>query len=718
MHAPASIPCLLPLVLFPFFFAFFAPAVPALPLYSEDSGFLVKYKYGIVAPDYRSFTVGERGGTDGNFGEGYTSFDHGRCVVSRTGNGNLGGECDLPNVRDFGAPYMVMKVLEEIQCSGVSQNTSNMSAVIALAGTIDCKPGGAYAAEFFPTAMSSLRAQGRGHIETSYRSTAYMGFSAKSGFVEYVGTANRGFLRFDLSDLNDSFFSASLNLFVEDLQTDFGLAEGKISLHSIDDYGFLDKDDYDFVSLAELSPDLLAGGSSGYLSFDVTQALLDARAAGQARLAFALQNSVEDFDGNSRFVLIGGYKSGNPPFLDLKPNSPPTVQVLQPNGAETLSDLAGRVPLRFRFSDPDRNQAFFADLYLSEAPGAQAELLAANVALDAGRCTDADQNPATPNECVFEWLVPPIQRKNAYLDVVVRDSLGAASSDSSDSPFMVDGLAPQNGRLKILKADDNCHVTSPVIDLSLEAEDISPLAVSFSCDNRQFSDPVAFAPVVNGFNLSGAAPGCNDSDGNKLVFARFTDALGHATDYPIVDTLYLDREAPQLSILAPSQGATLASSTVNVSFEATDTGGLKDISARLDTQPSLDLGLAQFHAFTGLSWGLHSVAVRATDIAGNYSEETVSFVVGETASVSAPPLVASSVRLEEPPRLPAPALSRPAEEAGVYIEAALVERLAQLGLKQIEAAVLLRVAQPPVGSAQVAQVVALGGAVADLPADG
>ena len=104
MRAPTPLSCLPPLVLSTFFFAFFAPAATSLPLYSEDSGFLVKYKYGIAASDYRSITVGERGGTDGNFGEGYTSFDHGRCIVTRTGNGNLGGEWNLPNVRASGAP--------------------------------------------------------------------------------------------------------------------------------------------------------------------------------------------------------------------------------------------------------------------------------------------------------------------------------------------------------------------------------------------------------------------------------------------------------------------------------------------------------------------------------------------------------------------------------------------------------------------------------------
>jgi len=622
--------------------ALFADLGSALTLSADDSGSLLKYRYGIAVLQSNPLVAGERGGSDGHIGEGFTDFDHGYCLLSRSGTGNLGGECELPNSRDLGATYMVVKVQGWATCTGV---VNRSSGYITLPGARSCN--GSYSMESIPTPLHQLKGIGRGNMNTegTTRATMNMEFRAKTGLVEYVGTANRAFIKFDLSRIRERFFSAQLNLFVAGAKTDFGSADGVIGVYAIDDFEALDEKDFDVQPLSEVTADFLGalGGeagavSTGYQSIDVTRAVFDALDAGKPSVSFLLKNSVEDFDGNSRFVLLGSHSSEYPPLLELKPNSSPVVQVSQPNGAEVLSDTTGQALLAFRFSDPDFNQRHTADVFLSEAPGQKGEPLVLGVSLDATHCMPEGPGPGGPRPagprpdglgqtCSLAWSVPAIQKKAVYLDVVVRDDAGAEALDSSDNPFTVDGLPPQNARLKIQKTGDTCFVSSPLIDLALEADDVSPMQVAFSCDNQAFSAPLDFTPLLTGFNLARDAPGCSDADGNKLVFARFTDSLGHATTDLIADTIYLDRDAPRLAISSPADGATLASSTVSLSFDAVDQAGIQSFAVKADDAPFVDVGLQTSHLFSGQSPGFHAYSVRAYDNAGNFSEKTVALVL-------------------------------------------------------------------------------------------
>ena len=380
--------------------ALFADLGSALTLSADDSGSLLKYRYGIAVLQSNPLVAGERGGSDGHIGEGFTDFDHGYCLLSRSGTGNLGGECELPNSRDLGATYMVVKVQGWATCTGV---VNRSSGYITLPGARSCN--GSYSMESIPTPLHQLKGIGRGNMNTegTTRATMNMEFRAKTGLVEYVGTANRAFIKFDLSRIRERFFSAQLNLFVAGAKTDFGSADGVIGVYAIDDFEALDEKDFDVQPLSEVTADFLGalGGeagavSTGYQSIDVTRAVFDALDAGKPSVSFLLKNSVEDFDGNSRFVLLGSHSSEYPPLLELKPNSSPVVQVSQPNGAEVLSDTTGQALLAFRFSDPDFNQRHTADVFLSEAPGQKGEPLVLGVSLDATHCMPEGPGPGGP----------------------------------------------------------------------------------------------------------------------------------------------------------------------------------------------------------------------------------------------------------------------------------------------------------------------------------
>ncbi len=108
---------------------------------------------------------------------------------------------------------------------------------------------------------------------------------------------------------------------------------------------------------------------------------------------------------------------------------------------------------------------------------------------------------------------------------------------------------------------------------------------------------------------------------------------------PVGGTPNPDTTPPTVTMTAPAQG-TFVGASVNVAATATDTVGVQSVQFLLDGSP---LGLPDTAAPFGVTWttagasaGLHTLAARATDAAGNQATSTgISVVIDRT-----PPSVA------------------------------------------------------------------------------
>jgi hypothetical protein len=113
-------------------------------------------------------------------------------------------------------------------------------------------------------------------------------------------------------------------------------------------------------------------------------------------------------------------------------------------------------------------------------------------------------------------------------------------------------------------------------------------------------------------------------------FSNFWYAV-HATyiaGEPPVDTT-----PPSISITSPSDGATVSSSDVTVTWSGSDAGsGIDYYEIRLNGGSWINKGTSTSHTFTGLADATHSVDVRAWDVAGNDATDSVSFTVDTTTS--------------------------------------------------------------------------------------
>jgi hypothetical protein len=88
-----------------------------------------------------------------------------------------------------------------------------------------------------------------------------------------------------------------------------------------------------------------------------------------------------------------------------------------------------------------------------------------------------------------------------------------------------------------------------------------------------------------------------------------------------------DTTPPTVSIAAPSEGETLTSSDISVTWTGSDNIGIDYYEARVVGGSWINKGTATSHTFTGLADGSHSVDVRAWDAAGNSGSDTVSFSI-------------------------------------------------------------------------------------------
>ncbi len=89
-----------------------------------------------------------------------------------------------------------------------------------------------------------------------------------------------------------------------------------------------------------------------------------------------------------------------------------------------------------------------------------------------------------------------------------------------------------------------------------------------------------------------------------------------------------DTTPPTISITYPTDGATVTSSSVTVTWTGSDSGsGISYYETRIDSGSWNNKGASTSHTYTGLANGAHTVDVRAWDMAGNSAIDSHTFSV-------------------------------------------------------------------------------------------
>ncbi|MEX0569184.1 MAG: Ig-like domain-containing protein, partial [Candidatus Njordarchaeota archaeon] len=122
----------------------------------------------------------------------------------------------------------------------------------------------------------------------------------------------------------------------------------------------------------------------------------------------------------------------------------------------------------------------------------------------------------------------------------------------------------------------------------------------------------------------------SNEEGLHWMYVRATDWAGN-TGEPAGVYVYLDLTAPNLTILSPQQGEFLDMDYVIAEWSGSDNYGIDHYEIRLDDGEWIDIGLGTSYTFSDLSEGLHTLYVRAYDIAGRITEKQVDFYVDITA---------------------------------------------------------------------------------------
>lgn len=125
-------------------------------------------------------------------------------------------------------------------------------------------------------------------------------------------------------------------------------------------------------------------------------------------------------------------------------------------------------------------------------------------------------------------------------------------------------------------------------------------------------------------------------DGHYEFYTIAVDNASNREAAPVNGTpdasMILDATPPVLTLNAPAQGALLRASYALVAWQATDaTSGLDHYETRLDDGAFVTNGVAGSRNVTGLSEGTHRMTIRAYDRAGNFAEDSVTFVVDTVA---------------------------------------------------------------------------------------
>ncbi len=136
--------------------------------------------------------------------------------------------------------------------------------------------------------------------------------------------------------------------------------------------------------------------------------------------------------------------------------------------------------------------------------------------------------------------------------------------------------------------------------------------------------PVVLPATASTHTFTGVA------DGAHTVTVVAFDVADNSQSTSVA--LTVDTTPPAVSISSPLSGAFVATSSVEVTWVASDaTSGVDRIEVSLDGGPPVDLpATVSTHTFTGVADGAHTVTVTAVDLPGNAQPASVAITVDAT----------------------------------------------------------------------------------------
>jgi len=140
--------------------------------------------------------------------------------------------------------------------------------------------------------------------------------------------------------------------------------------------------------------------------------------------------------------------------------------------------------------------------------------------------------------------------------------------------------------------------------------------LSLSLDNATAIDVTG----QTSYTLTGLA------DGAHQVLLTATDQAGNAQTATV--RFRVDTTPPTVTFSAPTEAASCSTSTVGVTWLATDAGSqVNTVRISMDGGAYQTVTPGGTQTYTGLADGQHTVTIRATDVAGNLRTASVSFTV-------------------------------------------------------------------------------------------
>ncbi len=175
------------------------------------------------------------------------------------------------------------------------------------------------------------------------------------------------------------------------------------------------------------------------------------------------------------------------------------------------------------------------------------------------------------------------------------------------------------------------------IDIAANAEKMESILTCGSSDfdlyGRLNTEPTTSTYDWRGYTYGGEEV-THNTPGAGRWYIMVRDYSGSGNYELTVTITYSgpDTTPPIISITSPSNGATVTTADVAVSWSGSDAdSGIDYYEVRIDSGSWINKGTGTSHTFTGLSDGSHTAEVRAVDKASNSNTDTVTFTVDTTA---------------------------------------------------------------------------------------
>jgi parallel beta-helix repeat protein len=213
--------------------------------------------------------------------------------------------------------------------------------------------------------------------------------------------------------------------------------------------------------------------------------------------------------------------------------------------------------------------------------------------------TGSSVNIATEGDHLIEYY----SVDNAGNQESIKDTHAKIDNTAPTSSISLSGLSGNAGWWR-----SNVTVTLTATDNS-GGSGVSSIAFSLDGGNT-------YQPYNGPFVIS--------QEGTTQILARATDNAGNTESSPKAVIVKIDKTTPTINISSPQEIDYLHSDNVTISFSATDniSGLVNDPTAMLDNTAVIN---GQSINLLSLSLGTHTLAVTASDVAGNSGTKSVSF---------------------------------------------------------------------------------------------